>query len=98
MIYSNTKNNVIQDLPQFCFATDPENGDLIKIEKSDGIYLMCVQFKTRNLNQNKADKLNDQLGVTKRQVAAMLHGALSGWDSKPKTYTVSGKEFKKLKI
>ena len=71
-----------------CFATDSD-GDLIRIE--DGhILKTCVQFKTKELNQRKANKLNADLGVTKKDVAIMLHRALS--DSFPKTFTVSGKE------
>lgn len=83
-------------LPPFCFAIDPVNGDFIRIERgASGVFLMCVQFKTKELNQRKADKLNADLGITRRQVAAMLYGALFGWNSVHKTYTVSGTEFKK---
>ena len=84
-------------LPPLCFAVDPQNGDLIEIVKgTDGYYIMCVQLKTKELNQRKANKLNADLGVTKRQVAAMLYGALFGWKSPkadPKQYTVSGAPF-----
>ena len=46
-------------LPPLCFAVDPQNGDLIEIVKgTDGYYIMCVQLKTKELNQRKANKLN----------------------------------------
>lgn len=80
-----------------CFTTD-EEGNLIRVENGV-LYKTCVQFKTRELNQRKADKLNADMGVTKRQVAAMLHLALNGSNTIPiPTYTTSGKVFHPISI
>ena len=82
------------ELPPSCFSVDPDTGELKKILRGiDGAITMCVQFKTKELNQRKADKLNADMGVTKKQVSAMVFGSLFGWDkpgASPKYYTVSG--------
>ena len=80
-------------LPEMCFFVG-EDGDLRQIQRGiEGFFVMCVQLRTKELNQRKANKLNADLGVTKRQVSAMVYGSLYGWDSpgaNPNGYTVSG--------
>lgn len=82
------------ELPPSCFTVDSETGELRKIVRGmNGYFPMCVQFKTKEKNQRKADKLNADMGVTKKQVAAMVFGSRFGWDkpgASPKYYTVSG--------
>lgn len=90
-------SNCTIELPKQCFAVDPEKGDLIRIIKGvHGRFTMNVQFKTKELNQRKADKLNADMGVTQRQVAAMEYGSLYGWntpEASPTAYTTSGRKF-----
>lgn len=86
---------VSSNLPEICFTVDKSSGELRKIVRGiDGYFVACLQLKTKELNVQKANKLNADMGVTIKQVAAMEFGSTYGWDSPgadPKHYTVSGK-------
>lgn len=82
-------------LPAYCYSLIPSSGDLIKIMRGQkGYQSTCFNAPgdVRN-NRRNADSLNEGMGVTKSQEAAMLAGSLFGWDTKaadPRSYADNG--------
>ena len=82
------------ELPERCFTITPSSGELILIEKYKKGYGQCG-FSTLNPERNRkeADRLNEGIGVTPQQEAAMLGGSLFGWSTpaaKIASYDVRG--------
>ena len=82
-------------LHAYCYSLIPSSGNLIKIMRGQkGYQSTCfnVPGDVRN-NRRNADSLNEGMGVTKSQEAAMLAGSLFGWDTKaadPRSYADNG--------
>ncbi len=77
-------------LPELCFSVLPGTGKLICIKRGESGYYPS-DWETGNAEKNRetADYANEQLGITKEQELAMLHGSMVGWDTPgadPKTY------------
>lgn len=72
----------LPELPDRCFSVLPTTGELILIEKGKKGYEKCG-FSADNpqMNRRKADNLNMRNRTTAQMEAAMLGGALKGWDS-----------------
>ena len=86
------------ELPERCYSTLPSSGDLILILRGDS-QQHPVSYSASDPEQNRrmADQYNGLLGVTKAQEAAMLGGALFGWDAPaadPRSYDEQGKPYK----
>lgn len=61
-------------LPPTCYAVSPITHELVQIFRGES-----TLYAARK--DNAAKVLNDQLGVSHRTAAAMLGGALHGWDT-----------------
>ena len=68
--------------PGKCFTVQRSSGELIAIERYKPGYQVSpmAHFKGKTPQQT-ADVLNDDMGVTRAQAAAMLAGATLGWTS-----------------
>lgn len=60
-------------LPDMCYSTIEETGETIILKKE-------IEGYFPSINQNSADELNIEIGVTKQQEQAMLIGSMFGWD------------------
>ena len=77
-------------LPELCFSVLPGTGKLICIKRGESGYYPS-DWETGNAEKNRetADYANEQLGITKAQELAMLHGSMAGWNTlgaDPKSY------------
>lgn len=77
-------------LPELCFSVLPGEGKLICIKRGESGYYPS-DWETGNAEKNRetADYANEQLGITKAQELAMLHGSMAGWNTPgadPKSY------------
>lgn len=69
-------------LPQMCYGTDPESGSLIFVKRGKPGFFKCSNSAPHaEQNQMTAEQNNRRQGVTPQQAAAMLGGALHGWNS-----------------
>ena len=81
-------------LPPYSFGILPSTGEVIKITRYEKGY---IPLKARPQGEAKnygAEPLNDAIGVSKAQAAAMQAGSMFGWDcpaAKPKSYDENGK-------
>lgn len=84
-------------LPIVCYGKVPDKRAIVMFERGfDGYRSASFATKGRT-NQKLVDELNSELGVTKAQAAAMLAGAMRGWDAPaadPKNYDTQGKPIK----
>ena len=84
-------------LPPYSFGILPSTGEVIKITRYEKGY---IPLKARPQGEAKnygAEPLNDAIGVSKAQAAAMQAGSMFGWDcpaAKPKSYDENGKAIK----
>lgn len=84
-------------LPEKCFSFLESTGELIVITRGEMGYQPTGQWAQDVSPQEGADALNDTMGVTKAQTAAMKAGSLFGWDSPaadPKNYDEQGQAIK----
>ena len=77
-------------LPELCFSVLPGAGKLICIKRGESGYYPS-DWETGNAKKNRetADYANEQLGITKAQELAMMHGSMAGWNTPgadPKSY------------
>ena len=82
-----------QSLPEFCYTVTP-TGTFAMLRRGENGYY-SVQVGDTNLSDLRAlaDKLNRQFEITKAQEAAMLNGAMFGWDTPaadPNSYDSNG--------
>lgn len=62
------------NLPEFCYNKHPVLDMTIRIDRGvDG-------YKMTGITGAEYTKLNDKLGVSQKQAAAMLIGSIFGWD------------------
>lgn len=64
---------VLQDLPLLCFSRLPTTNEPIIIQRG-----VVGYYPTSPLRD--VDRLNAEMGVTARQLAAMEAGSMFGWD------------------
>jgi hypothetical protein len=82
------------ELPLECLTLSPSTNEIVYIMRDD----ICSKpfagsSKDPAVNRLKVDEQNRKWGVTRRQEAAMLGGALTGWDTpaaKPWNYDKNG--------
>lgn len=81
------------DLPEFCYTVTPMGAFVMLRRGKLGYY----PVKAEDINPSElrmlADKLNRQFEITKAQEAAMLNGAMFGWDTPaadPNSYDSNG--------
>ncbi len=82
-------------LPKFCLSVNPSTGDIINIRRGVSGYYPSDWNRPgeRAYNRETATYANEQIGVTKAQEAAMLHGSICGWNTKladPRSYNEDG--------
>jgi len=81
------------ELPRMCFSTLPSSGAQIWIKRGSSGYVDFIGGGTREEIRADVDKFNAKRGITKAQEAAMVSGALHGWDTpaaKPWNYDTDG--------
>lgn len=85
-------------LPDKCYSTLPSSGEIIVINKDEkGFRPYTHQFGDRDRNREMCNQMNKNLGVSKRQEAAMQAGSMFGWNVKaanPKNYDADGNPVK----
>lgn len=85
-------------LPEMCYSTLPSSGEIIVINKDEKGYRPYThQFQDRNTNREMCNQMNKNLGVSKRQEAAMAAGSMFGWNvpgANPKNYDNDGNPLK----
>lgn len=91
------KRRPLPVLPERCFAVDPETGKMAIVTRDvSGVSLTGTMPMWTTIREG-VDKLNEVLGVTPAQEAAMLAGALRGWDkpeADPNNYDRYGRAIK----
>lgn len=84
-------------LPPYCFGILPSTGEIIKIRRYEKGYIPLKAQPVGEAKKYGAEPLNDAIGVSKAQAAAMEAGSMFGWDcpaAKPKSYDENGKAVK----
>ena len=81
-------------LPEKCFAALETEDDLVLIKKGEmGYERTGIHSDAGQDKHEAADTLNDTMGITKAQAAAMLSGSMFGWEAPaadPKNYDAHG--------
>ena len=81
-------------LPEKCFAALETDSEMILVKKGEMGYEHTGIFPDGGQEKHEAaDALNDAMGVTKAQAAAMLAGSMFGWDAPaadPRNYDEKG--------
>lgn len=81
-------------LPQKCYSVLESTGELILLERGKQGYTLAGVKGENMPPRESADHLNEAMGVTKAQEAAMSAGSMFGWDTPaadPKHYDENGK-------
>lgn len=84
-------------LPEKCFSVLEATGEVVAITRGEKGYQPTGQRTQDVPPQIGVDALNDTIGVTKAQAAAMKAGSLFGWDTPaadPKNYDERGQAIK----
>jgi len=84
-------------LPEKCFAALEATGEAIVIHRGMKGYTPTGQYPEGVSGQEGADALNEQIGVTRAQAAAMLAGSMFGWacpGADPDNYDPQGRPIK----
>ena len=79
----------MNNLPEMCFSVNAVDNEVIIIKRGVDGY-----FKYDNVSNSTVDELNDSIGVTKAQAAAMKVGSMFGWTvpgANPENYDAEGK-------
>lgn len=93
----NTVVPLRSSLPEKCFAALETTGEVIIIHRGAKGYTPTGQHPEGAGGQEGADALNEQIGVTKAQAAAMLAGSMFGWacpGADPANYDAQGRPIK----
>ena len=81
-------------LPKYCFGILPSTGEVIKITRYETGYTPMKARPVGDAELHGIDCLNDAIGVSKAQAAAMQAGSMFGWDcpaAKVNSYNENGK-------
>ena len=84
-------------LPEKCFGIDPDSSKMVVITKGIPGVTLAGTLPIGATIREGVDKLNEAMGVTPAQAAAMLAGALHGWDrpeADPTYYDRNGRAIK----
>ncbi len=93
-------NSVIplrNSLPKVCYGKVPEKRAIVMFERGFDGWRSASAIAKGRTSQKLVDELNNELGVSKAQAAAMLGGATLGWDTPaadPKNYDNQGQPIK----
>ena len=81
-------------LPDKCFAALETEDSIVLIDKGESGYVRTeIQPDAGQTKQQAVDSINETLGVTKAQAAAMVAGSMFGWEvpaADPKNYDENG--------
>lgn len=83
-----------ESLPECCYSVDPETSRLIRIWKGDPAVRQVTEPLSCDTPRQAADRLNEKLGISRAQEAAMLAGVKFGWckpAADPKNYDADGR-------
>lgn len=93
--YIDTAKTNADLLPEFCYTVIEDKNIFAMLRKGESGYFPIDATFAGDCNlYSLADKLNQQFGISKQQEAAMLGGAMLGWNSPfadPKSYSKDGK-------
>ena len=83
-----------KSLPEkvYHYTNDSKSIEVI-VKGADKSYEIKAPYTDNQKNKDYANSLNNELGVTKKQVAAMVVGSILGWDvngSDPRYYDNEG--------
>lgn len=82
-----------KSLPEKCFALLESTGAIVVIVKGEKGYVPTANYPVDQDPKESVDALNETIGVTKAQAAAMVAGSMFGWDkpaADPKNYDDQG--------
>ena len=83
-----------QSLPEKCFSALESTGEIISITRGENGYTPTGQYPQDGISPKEAAAaLNDTIGITRAQEAAMVAGSMFGWDTPaadPKNYDAKG--------
>ena len=85
-------------LPEMCYSVREITGELIAIKREERGYALCKGSDSMSINRDIANWANTIMKVTKAQEAAMVAGAMFGWDvpaADPDNYDENGKPITK---
>lgn len=84
-----------KNLPDFCYSVNKVSGEIIILKRGEkGYYKTDIITKGKEESQEIVNEMNEKLGITKEQKAAMYWGSLFGFNTKgadPKNYDKNGK-------
>ena len=89
----NTVIPLRSSLPHYCYSALPTTGELIRIGRGTDGCSPSDHCNPDETGREAADRLNQRLGITKAQEAAMLSGSMFGWavpSADPKNYDNQG--------
>lgn len=78
---SNTQTNFPTSLPETCFAALDSTDEIVVLVRGEMGYRPTGRWVKGVSPQEGANALNNAIGVTKAQAAAMKAGAMFGWDA-----------------
>lgn len=87
-------------LPEFCFVVLSTTNEVVGVHRGVSGYSPTREGNMPWYGQATADKLNEDLGVTKAQATAMMSGSMFGWDipaANPDNYDSEGRYIKPKK-
>jgi len=87
---------MFEGLPELCYSIEPLSGKTIILQRGQKGYNNLENC----YEQMNPDEINEKLGITKAQSAAMLTGSMFGWDipgANPEAYDENGKLKSKTK-
>lgn len=79
-----TRQRNLSKLPEVCYGTLLSDGSLILLKRDETGYWPTEGYSTNGLFltfSDVADMLNEKMGVTKAQRAAMELGSIAGFDA-----------------
>lgn len=92
----NTVIPIRSSLPENCFSTLPSTGQMIAIKRGEQGYQKLSSesvLRTPEERRSYIEMLNERVGISKAQEAAMLAGSMFGWAvpaADPKNYDENG--------
>lgn len=78
---SNTQTNFPTSLPETCFAALDSTDEIVVLVRGEMGYRPTGRWVKGVSPQEGANALNNAIGVTKAQAAAMKAGSMFGWNT-----------------